>query len=433
MTVEKIKGSLMNYKLGSRIPLDENQTLKIAKITEVEVKRIGEFNKKVFGNKIQEFVERVILRHPRKEKCVWFYIEENKTKEIISSLALLPAEWIMEGSVLPYCELGFVGTLEEYRGQGLIETIYEYYKQVVDNQEFIFSALRGVPFFYRRLNYEFALPLDNLFSLPLSLVPTDHLDHLIIRKASEEDLPFIAQEYEKITKNLCIATKFNREIFQFRNMNAEFNENKFSAFMLEDKEKQGAYFTVGIPIERKGMGIMQTSAQTPSHMIRILQFVKQACDEKDLQEILYCGNEKSSFGQYIVSLGGVFDQRWAWQVHIPDLKRFFQGIQTVLEKRISQSTFNRMTQTVKISNYHETVELVFVEGKITKIDVIKGYLDRKECDVSIPGGILTKLLLSDRTVKEISHIVKDAFVKQDSAKLIDVLFPKRESYPDPSY
>ncbi len=424
---------MMDYKPGSRIPLDENTTLKIAKITELEAKRIGEFNKIVFGDKIQEFVERVFLRHPRKEKCVWFYIEENETKEIISSLALLPSEWTMEGQVLPYCELGFVGTLEKYRGQGLIGIIYEYYKQVMDNQGFIFSVLRGVPYFYRRLKYEFALPLDNLFSLPLSLVPSDHFDHLIIRKASEEDLPFIAQEYEKITKNLCIATKFNQEEFQFRNMNAKYNENKFSTYILEDKEKQGAYFTVGIPLGRKEMGVIQTSALTHSYMIKILQFVKQASDEKDPQEILYCGNKRSQLGQYLVSLGGAFDQRWAWQVHILDLKRFFQGIQTVLEKRINQSTFNRMTRTVKISDYHKTIELVFVEGKIAKIDVIKGYPDRKECDVIIPGTMLTKLLLSDRTVKEINHIVTDTVVKQDSAKLIDVLFPKRESYPDPSY
>jgi len=41
--------------------------------------------------------------------------------------------------------------------------------------------------------------------------------------------------------------------------------------------------------------------------------------------------------------------------------------------------------------------------------------------------------LGERSFKELKHIVKDAIVKYESRELIDVLFPKENSYPDTYY
>jgi hypothetical protein len=72
-------------------------------------------------------------------------------------------------------------------------------------------------------------------------------------------------------------------------------------------------------------------------------------------------------------------------------------------------------------------------GKIEAIKIESGYPDAEKCDVRIPGAMLLKLLLGDRTVDEINHIVKDARINPSSKKLIEILFPKVNSIPDTYY
>ncbi len=63
----------------------------------------------------------------------------------------------------------------------------------------------------------------------------------------------------------------------------------------------------------------------------------------------------------------------------------------------------------------------------------KGYPKELCCDLKLPGSFLFKLILGDRSFKEIKHIMKDSKVKHESRELIDVLFPKEISYPDTYY
>jgi hypothetical protein len=46
---------------------------------------------------------------------------------------------------------------------------------------------------------------------------------------------------------------------------------------------------------------------------------------------------------------------------------------------------------------------------------------------------LFKLILGDRSFEEINYIIKDAKIKHESREIINVLFPKENSYPDTYY
>jgi len=118
---------------------------------------------------------------------------------------------------------------------------------------------------------------------------------------------------------------------------------------------------------------------------------------------------------------------------MPDLKRFFESIKVVLENRVEKSKFNNLSKTVTISDYKQSIELIFNKGKIEAIRAESGYLDAEKCDVRIPGAMLLKLLLGDKTVDEINYIVKDASIKPSSKELIEILFPKVNSIPDTYY
>ena len=88
---------------------------------------------------------------------------------------------------------------------------------------------------------------------------------------------------------------------------------------------------------------------------------------------------------------------------------------------------------MKISNYKTTYILSFNNGQISTIKMEQGYTKEISYDLKLPGSVLFKLILGDRSFKEIKYIMKDAIVKHESRELIDVLFPKENSYPDTYY
>ncbi len=416
-------------KKGFFTKLDEQFSLRISTGSNEEFIKILELNIAVHGEEIKEYIERIYKEHPKKKDILWFYIEDNSTGQIISSLTLLPLEWQFEEKLLSICEMGFVGTLKEYRGKGLIDKLNEFYERVMMERGYLLSCLRGIPYYYRRFGYEFVLSLDERFSLSPNQIPSMELSHIDIRKASRKDIGYIQNQYNSNSNNFLISNNFDTESFYFKFMNDSFNNNKLSAYIIEENGKPEGYFLIGMSFDNEVNTIITSQLSHPQ-MIKILQHLNELSkNEKDL--ILNVA-EFSEFGKYLFSMGKL-QSNYGWQIKIPDLKRFFESIKVVLENRVEKSKFNNLSKTVIISNYKQSIELMFNKGKIEAIKIESGYPDAEKCDVRIPGALLLKLLLGDRTVDEINHIVKDARINPSSKKLIEILFPKVNSIPDTYY
>jgi predicted N-acetyltransferase YhbS len=417
--------------------LSENSdfTLKIAQ-TEEEILKIVAFNVKIHGEGIDKLILSLFRDHPRKKDLKWYYLED--TGKIVSALALLPFEWELEGIIIPICEMGFVGTLEEYRGKGLVNIMNDIYEQEMKKKKFIISALRGIPNYYRRFNYEFVFPLDSRISLDPEKIPKTKLTEITIRKATINDIHEIKRLYESLTDELCYTTAFDEEAFSFRYVNETHDEFKFTTYIIDEKETVG-YFVIGDPFGAGINEIVQVSKLSMNQMIKVLQYAKELNEKTNQEEknsdnrsqtkkeVILSMNNSLEFGKFMVSLGGKANDPWGWQVKIPSFVDFLKKISPILEKRIEESDFKGLTQKIKLSNYKEIIELDFVNGKIINIDTIKGYPDGT-VDLRIPGLMLNKVLLSDTNSEEIKQIMTDTIVKAESKNLISVLFPKKKSY-----
>ena len=354
-------------------------------------------------------------------------------------LSLLPFEWQLDGIIIPICEMGFVGTLKEYRGKGLVNIMNELYEQEIKKKKYLLSVLRGIPYYYRRFNYEFVFPLDSRIIINPSKIPDTNLPELTIRKASINDLSKIKYFYELLTDELCYSTAFDGEAFGFRYINEAHDEFKFTTYLINEKETVG-YFVIGDPYGAGGNEIVQVSNLSMNQMVKVLQFVKEL-NEKQIQEkekseekknqsekeVILSMNSSLEFGQYIISLGGKAIDPWRWQVMVPSYVDFLAKISPALEKRIKESDFKGLTQKIKISNYKEIIELDFVNGIIINIDSFKGYPD-STVDLRVPGLLLNKVILSDNKPEEIKQIMTDVIIRAETKDIISVLFPKKQSF-----
>ncbi len=405
--------------------IDNNLNLKISTGTKNDYERIIKINSKVHGTEIKDFTRSLCFEHPNKDDICWFFIENND--ELVSSMAFLPLEWLFQDITLKIAEMGMVGTIEQYRGQGLFGKMNKVYEQALLDDGYFISALRGIPYYYRKFGYEFLLPLNQRVILPSDKIPNDTISNLRIRKANRNDIPAIKEMYEINYRDSLILHKFDILNFADKYISDEISEFKFSTYIIEGSELD-AFFSVGSPFGAS-KDLILLSEMTRDQMIKCFQFLK-TINEK---EIVIDQNLDTTISNYTVDLGGQKNIGWEWQVKILSLQKFFEAIKPVLEKRINSSKFAKLSKIIEISDYRENIKIEFNDGLIAKIETYRGYPDEKTCDLRIPGTMLVKLLFSYKSIKDIKQLVPDAMVKSGSEELIDILYPKMQSYPGSYY
>jgi len=397
-----------------------------------EFQQILELNVNVHGESVRDYITYIFLNHPRKEEILFLYIKDLNTNKIVSSISLMPLEWKFGSITIPVCEMGFVGTLDNYRGKELIVELNKLYELVMAERGYTISVLRGIPYYYRKLGYEFAIPLDHRMILSLSKIPMNSLESLKIRKAELDDIDFIMNNYANYYNNYFISNIFDKDCFISRFGNDYYNEFKASTYIIEKGGKSITFFIFGKTYENLGYDI-KTLHINRECGIKILQFTKEIACIENPDKVDLAVREDTELTELIYELGGTTYDTYGWQVKIPNLNLYLEKIKPILETRIYNSDFQGLTKDVIISNYKANFFLSFNNGQISTIKMEKGYPKKLRCDLKLPGSILFKLILGDRSFKEIKHIVKDAIVKHESHELIDVLFPKESSYPDTYY
>ena len=411
--------------------IENNFTLRVAIDDPDELQRLLSFNLTVHQEEsLKKYISRLYLEHPERDEIYWIYIEKRDSNKIVSSITLMPLEWNFNGIPIPICEMGLVGTLPKYRNRGLMGIMNKLYEDIMRQEGYLLSVIRGIPYYYRRFGYEFALNLDERILLNKSQVPSRKLEMISFQKATKQDLAFIKSIYNKEQEKFFVSNRFNSDNFMYKFMNDDFDDNFLSTFLIKIKGKPISYFSIGMSYDNVAFSLIVPEVNEES-MIKILQYVKILNEKKD--QIVFHVNSDTKFAQYICSIGGKRDLGYGWQIRIPNIKDFLHAISPVLEQRIERSSYKGLSQDIIISDYREIFTLRFKNGKVEDIEVKKGYPFPGSCDVQIPSSTLIKLLLSDKTFEEIKYILKDSILKPGSEKLIKILFPKKPSIPDTYY
>jgi len=311
----------------------------------------------------------------------------------------------------------------------------ELYEQVMKERWYLLSVLRGIPYYYRRYGYEFVFNLDDRITLMNNMIYDVNYEDLRIRKANEEDFSFIKEKYEEFFHEFYVSNKFEPNSFKYKFMNELISKKYYSAYILEERNKKFSIFFIGKSYDDSGFSLIVPTV-SKLNMKKILLFIKNEFinkqDKKADETKFFCSTE-TKFGQYLIRLGGVADPSYGWQVKIPNLTLFFKHVKPILEQRIEASQFKGISRDIKISDYHEIITLKFSNGKVIDVTSEVKFSEPEVSDVKIPGPVLYKLILSYNSFEEINFLVKDAVIKPESKPMINILFPKKRSYPESYY
>ncbi len=417
----------MKFEKGYNAKIDEQFSIHIAEETEEDLNDIINLNLNVHKEEVIEtFIRRVVLEHPLRNKILFLYIKDQKENKLASSICLAPLEWRIDGNKLPICEMEFVGTLEEYRGRGFVKILNELYEKIMHQNGYNLSVIRGIPFYYRSLGYEYVSLLDERISIPVSKIPNKKYDTITLRKATSNDITFIESKYNQFHENFYIYNIFDPECFKFKYLNSQFNSEIRSTYIFETNGVKTNYFSLGLSYDNQNYEVISLNLNN-REMITLLQFIKTMGSYHENDIITLSTSEVSPFYKYIISLGGEPASTYGWQIKIPHLQRFFYQIKPIIENRLKNTKFSGLTKTLRISDYQSTFVLNFKSGILTNVEIKPEYPNPQITDLRIPGAFLFKLLLGDRTIDELNYIIRDAIVSPSSKLLIETLFPKKES------
>jgi hypothetical protein len=426
--------------------------------TPQDAEALAAFNGKIHGadaldaERVAAWTRDLLARpHPTLSPSDFTIIEDTATGRIVSSLNLIPQTWSYEGIEFGVGRPELVGTDPEFRNRGLVRVQFEEVHKWSAERGYMVQVITGIPYYYRQFGYEMALDLGGRrfgFEAHVQkLTPASaggageegEKEPYAIRAATETDLPFIAEVYQRAVQRYAIACVRTPEIFQYElNGQSENNVDRYPMCVIEDLTGQAlGYFQHQNFIGKTGVSALWYElkpgvswlAVTPS-VVRYLWDKGQEYGKRD-------GRTCTSFG-FMLGAGHpayealgknlpVVHEPYAYYMRVPDLIGFLQHIKPALEKRIAESIAVGHSREIKVSFYRHGLRLVLEKGKLTTLESWKPSPE-DEGMVGFPDLTFLQILFGYRSFDELEQSFADCWcVSEEVRVLINILFPKRPS------
>jgi predicted N-acetyltransferase YhbS len=371
---------------------------------------------------------------PRMERKYWFIAEEKETSRIVSAFALIPWTWELERIRLRVAEMGIVGTQEKHRGRGLMRILNTEFDKTLDDEQFDLAVIQGIPGFYHRFGYHYAIPLENHINMPLHLIPEEEeKENYSFRRISVEDIPYLLQEDQTYRDHFSLSTFRDDANWKYLLTDSLTTDYRSDYWMMEHRNNSAQYYC-RIPRHGFGSGLILSEISeniTYEALRRLLSFLKQLALERNKPYIRLNLHHDSTASTMAISMGAQQGKTYAWQIKIPNIIRLLTTMVPVLEQRMETSPFTQFSGTLRLNFFKTKVDLRWVKGKLENVIPGEG-----ECQdtFSINSDLFPALCLGYRTWREIRYIRPDISPSTGkSALLIETLFPPKKSWIHEQY
>ncbi|MFW9921612.1 MAG: hypothetical protein ACFFED_18570, partial [Candidatus Thorarchaeota archaeon] len=329
------------------------------------------------------------------------------------------------------------GTREQYRHQGLVREINKAYDERAEEIKPVLQAVAGIPYFYRELDYEYAVPMESGFYIASSLIPNlpeGRNETISIRKTDSTSFP----EWLDFRKNHLPRRTWlkglGEEDFDYHSFDECKPRNEaFTFCLVEDSgEVVGVFYYMWSEEDYLEVGeLYLLDCKYADGVLRHLKklaaslgdvpFEIRPPNQPDLYEYLKARSRSAPVGAYM------------WYVKIPSISRFLLTIKEHIHERLQHTEFDRYSGALTLTNYKEGFSLQFEDGHLVDIqsDSSKDY--EEYYDLRLPKGPLTKLLMGCSTFDELKQYDPDVACKSVKRPLVRALFPKLKASIDPFY
>ncbi len=437
--------------------------------TDSEFKSILDLELNVHGQGALELCRAVDEGLPGMKRDNWYAIIEGAGEPgkspVLSALCLMPGFWTFSHNKtsirIPAAELGLVATAPEARGKGLCSWLMNQYHAEVRSQGFIISTIEGIPYFYRRFGYEYALPLCMQLRLGPALSPwrDEYATGAAVerpgrlsetqfqikglppcRKAGPQDAAILARFFDEENQRLDIRMDRDGTHWHYLLDKAQLStDTAVDRWIVEKNKEPSGYFGT----QPDGFGPGLTIAEAAGTNL-------SACETLALADAM-----RAKFGRphltielprsHPVSveaqrLGAVYRSQYGWQVRVMDPSGLMSALAPVLAERLRNSRFQGKPYSVEISSYSERFRVIWdgktvSTGTVPKSETIRPEEAEAEshniggqCSLSIPPDLFAPLMLGYRSISTIRHCRHDLSAYGEAEEFFTIAFPPADGF-----
>ncbi len=309
--------------------LDDDLALRTA-AHEDDVERIAVFNAAIHGAELAPMTRSLLRGYPGMEPADQVYVE-NADGEIVSALCLIPWTWNYEGVRLRAGEMGIVGTLDGYRGRGLIRAQVDYFKRRLRERRCVLSHIQGIAYFYRQFDYQYALPLEGGYRWEFRHMPAAPGSERVVRRGSVDDIPALASMYDATVRGLCIHTERSADVWRYLiSRDDPADAMVHDTWIIEENGSAGAAALgyVRIPHFHFGEELVIDEAYAARHDVALdlLSHARSLAQERNKPGMRLNLPASSIFVRLALAHGATALGTYAWQIHAPDDAALLQAL-----------------------------------------------------------------------------------------------------------
>jgi len=383
-------------------------------------------------------------KHPNFGVDDFTVVEHVDDHKIVSTMNLISQTWAYEGIPFGVGRPELVGTLPDYRGRGLVRQQFDVIHQWSEERGELLQAITGIPWYYRQFDYEMAMNLDGGRAGYISGVVAlkeGESEAYVLRKATEDDIPFISNLYDQGCKREEVSTVWTNDLWQFEisgKLKTDINLRFLFTILKVDTGERLGYIAVPA-IKWRNMTTI-TSFElikgadwfkiTPAVVRWLWKFGEEQAKEQKCQQQAFgfwMGEEHpvyQVYGEYMPRIKSPY----AWYIRVPDLAKFLLTIAPALDERLSHSILCSYTGEVSISFYRSGLKLAFQKGKLISTENLVGK-GLKDCKAEFPDLTFLQMVFGRRNLADLQQAYPDVMVKStDETKfLLETLFPRKAS------
>ncbi|MEI7847689.1 MAG: GNAT family N-acetyltransferase [Chloroflexota bacterium] len=371
-------------------------------------------------------------------------VEEKASGKIISSLNHISQTWTYDGIPFGVGRPELVGTLLEYRNQGLVRLQFEEIHRWSTERGELLQAITGIPYYYRLFGYEMCVDLDGSrsgFEMNLPKLKDETVgEPYKLRPALASDIPFLKEVYDYASKRSLLYAVRDDALWRLEiSGRSEQNINRLVWNIIERSDNGEAVgfmahpwfaWDITVPIQmfelKAGVSWLDV---TPSVVRWMWDLGKTVCESE--------GKRRSAFTFALAGSHPVYEimrdnlprirNPYTWYIRVPDLPAFIQRIRPVLESRLENSLMPGYSGELKLNFYRSGLRLLFDQGKLKIVDTWQPD-SRNEGDLRFPNLTFFQLLFGHRTLDELNKSYADCFWQKDETRMLaSTLFPRKAS------
>ncbi|MCU0482244.1 MAG: GNAT family N-acetyltransferase [Anaerolineae bacterium] len=432
----------MHQKLPLVLPQKLADGFILRSATQSDIHAIADLNSLVHENEgLGIWLEDAMSsRHPSMDASQVLVIT-TPDDEIISTLAFIPQTWRYEGIILPVGQLEAITTHENYRRHGFSRKLIETAHQLSYKQGNLIHAVVGIPSYYRRYGYDYALDFRGRRSINLENVSIGiETPPFTIRLATQTDIPHLIriqnhQQQAYLLTNYCDETRWKFDI----SGHSDGSDAQVRIFCVLDDQSHIVGYYRTFPSLWDGTLVviefaMQVNIPYRLAMLAVLSAMRDRYTDEDgnchlTQISLEIGTHHAVYD----ALPDILDtapRPSAWYIHIPDEAHLIQHIKPILEKRLNESDMRGLTTTTKINLATHELTIHIRHGEIFLIALARLILG-SESNANFPQYVFNQLVMGYRNLAEIQYAYPDCLSDTETTQLLNILFPKKPSFVIP--